>query len=154
MVPSDSQECVGDGSGSPRNVIEFAVPAVETGNITKILDDRVPPPRGHEVEAVARVAKIASECVRPRGRARPIMSEVVAELEWAVTLCEESLVAAAAGGGGLNSSRRGGSDLSRSRSRSESDDPSPFHTRELGFGFGFSHSSSRPVTHARSHSTM
>ncbi|KAG2576184.1 serine/threonine-protein kinase-like protein CCR4 [Panicum virgatum] len=143
-----------DGSGSPRNVIEFAVPAVETGNITKILDDRVPPPRGHEVEAVARVAKIASECVRPRGRARPIMSEVVAELEWAVTLCEESVVAAAAAAG-LSSSRHGGSDLSRSRSRSESDDPSPFHTRELGFGFGFSHSSSRPATtHARSHSTM
>jgi serine/threonine protein kinase len=144
-----------DGSGSPRNVIEFAVPAVETGNITKILDDRVPPPRGHEVEAVARVAKIASECVRPRGRARPIMSEVVAELEWAVTLCEESVLVAAAAAG-QNSSRHGGSDLSRSRSRSESDDPSPFHTRELGFGFGFSHShsSSRPVTHGRSHSTM
>ncbi|XP_062192096.1 serine/threonine-protein kinase-like protein CCR4 [Phragmites australis] len=132
-----------DGSGSPRNVIEFAVPAVDTGNITKILDGRVPPPRGHEVEAVARVAKIASECVRRRGRARPIMSEVVAELEWAVTLCEESVAAAA---GAQHSSRHGGSDLSRS----ESDDPSPFHTRELGFGF----SSSRAVTHGRSHSTM
>jgi serine/threonine protein kinase len=141
-----------DGSGSPRNVIEFAVPAVETGSIARILDDRVPPPRGHEVEAVARVAKIASECVRPRGRARPVMSEVVAELEWAVTLCEESVVAA---GGGAAGSRHGGSDLSRSRSRSESDDPSPFHTRELGFGFGFSHVSSRPGgSHGRSHSTM
>ncbi|CAO2190114.1 unnamed protein product [Urochloa humidicola] len=141
------------GSGSPRNVIEFAVPAVEAGRVAGILDERVPPPRGHEVEAVARVAKIAAECVRPRGRARPIMSEVVAELEWAVTLCEESLVA---GAGGQGSSRNGGSDLSRSRSRSESDDPSPFHTRELGFGFGFSftHSSSRNVTHGRSHSTM
>ena len=146
-----------DGSGSPRNVIEFAVPAVETGNITRILDERVPPPRGHAVEAVARVAKIASECVRPRGRARPIMSEVVAELEWAVTLCEESVVAgAAAAAGGQNSSRHGGSDLSRSRSRSESDDPSPFHTRELGFGFGLGLGlgSSRPITHGRSHSTM
>ncbi|XP_066326365.1 serine/threonine-protein kinase-like protein CCR4 [Miscanthus floridulus] len=140
-----------DGSGSPRNVIEFAVPAVETGNITRILDERVPPPRGHEVEAVARVAKIASECVRPRGRARPIMSEVVAELEWAVTLCEESVVAgAAAAAGGQNSFRHGGSD----RSRSESDDPSPFHTRELGLGFGFGLGSSRPITHGRSHSTM
>ncbi|CAL4996198.1 unnamed protein product [Urochloa decumbens] len=137
------------GSGSPRNVIEFAVPAVESGSVAGILDGRVPPPRGqHEVEAVARVAKIAAECVRPRGRARPIMSEVVAELEWAVTLCEESF---GAGAGGKDSS-----DLSRSRSRSESDDPSPFHTRELGFGFGFSftHGSSRPVTHGRSHSTM
>ncbi|EES13223.3 hypothetical protein BDA96_07G010000 [Sorghum bicolor] len=148
-----------DGSGSPRNVIEFAVPAVETGNITRILDERVPPPRGHEVEAVSRVAKIAAECVRPRGRARPIMSEVVAELEWAVTLCEESVVAsaaAAAAGAGQNSSRHGGSDLSRSRSRSESDDPSPFHTRELGFGFGFGLSlgSSQPISHGRSHSTM
>jgi hypothetical protein len=139
-----------DGSGSPRNVIEFAVPAVETGSIARILDERVPPPRGHEVEALARVAKIATECVRPRGRARPIMSEVVAELEWAVTLCEESVVAsdAAVGtvGGQQNSSRHGGSDLPRS----ESDGPSPFHTRELGFGFG----PSRPVTHGRSHSTM
>ncbi|XP_062195950.1 serine/threonine-protein kinase-like protein CCR4 [Phragmites australis] len=138
-----------DGSGSPRNVIEFAVPAVETGNITNILDGRVPPPRGHEVEAVARVAKIASECVRPRGRARPIMSEVVAELEWAVTLCEESVTAANAG---QHSSRHGGSDMSRSHSRSESDDPSPFHTRELGFGFGFG--PGRAATHGRSHSTM
>ncbi|KAF8712638.1 hypothetical protein HU200_028395 [Digitaria exilis] len=148
------------GSGSPRNVIEFAVPAVETGEIGKILDGRVPSPRGHEVEAVARVAKIASECVRPRGRARPVMSEVVAELEWAVTLCEESVLVSGAGGGGRSSDRHGGgggSDLSRSRSRSESDDPSPFHTRELGFGFGFSftHGSSRPpVAHGRSHSTM
>jgi hypothetical protein len=81
------------------------------------------------------------------------MSEVVAELEWAVTLCEESVVAgAAAAAGGQNSSRHGGSDLSRSRSRSESDDPSPFHTRELGLGFGLG--SSRPITHGRSHSTM
>uniref|UniRef100_M8C5Q3 Serine/threonine-protein kinase-like protein CCR4 n=1 Tax=Aegilops tauschii TaxID=37682 RepID=M8C5Q3_AEGTA len=64
-----------EGSGSPRNVIEFAVPAVEGGNIDKILDSRVPAPRGHEVEAVARVAKIGAECVRPRGRGRPVMSE-------------------------------------------------------------------------------
>ncbi|WVZ95495.1 hypothetical protein U9M48_041251 [Paspalum notatum var. saurae] len=137
------------GSGSPRNVIEFAVPAVERNDVGRILDDRVPPPRGHEVEAVARVAKIAAECVRQRGRARPVMSEVVAELEWAVTLCEESV---AAGNAAAASSRHGGSDMSRSRSRSESDDPSPFHTRELGFSFG----SSRPAvsTHGRSHSTM
>ncbi|KAJ1255638.1 hypothetical protein BS78_K176600 [Paspalum vaginatum] len=142
-----------DGSGSPRNVIEFAVPAVETNDVARILDDRVPPPRGHEVEAVARVAKIAAECVRQRGRARPVMSEVVAELEWAVTLCEESVVA---GNAAAASSRHGGSDMSRSRSRSESDDPSPFHTRDLGYGFGFGLVSSRPAasTHGRSHSTM
>ncbi|KAG8086625.1 hypothetical protein GUJ93_ZPchr0010g7414 [Zizania palustris] len=117
-----------DGSGSPRNVIEFAVPAVEAGNIAKILDGRVPPPRGHETEAVSRVAKIATECVRPRGRARPIMSEVVAELDWAVTLCEESVLRS----GKQHSSRHAGSDVSLS----ESDGPSPFHTREFALGSG------------------
>ncbi|KAG8046312.1 hypothetical protein GUJ93_ZPchr0008g11818 [Zizania palustris] len=128
-----------DGSDSPRNVIEFAVPAVEAGNIAKILDGRVPPPRGHETDAVSRVAKIATECVRARGRARPIMSEVVAELEWAVTLCEESLVRS----GAQHSSRHGGSDVSRS----ESEDPSPFHTRELVLGSG-------RLGHGRSNSAM
>ncbi|KAL6857128.1 hypothetical protein ACP4OV_018510 [Aristida adscensionis] len=142
-----------DGSGSPRNVIEFAVPAVEAGNVAVILDGRVPPPRGHEADAVARVAKIAAECVRPRGRARPIMSEVVAELEWAVTLCEEAVAGA---GGAHHSSRNAGSDMSRSRSRSESDDPSPFHTRELGFGFGLGLGlgPAQAPAHGRSHSTM
>ncbi|KAF0898223.1 hypothetical protein E2562_005820 [Oryza meyeriana var. granulata] len=130
------------GSGSPRNVIEFAVPAVEAGNIGRILDGRVPPPRGHETEAVSRVAKIASECVRPRGRARPVMSEVVAELEWAVTLCEESVLRCS-GQQQQHSSRHGGSDVSRS----ESDDPSPFHTREFAVGSG-------RLGHGRSNSAM
>uniref|UniRef100_A0A0D9X3M9 Protein kinase domain-containing protein n=1 Tax=Leersia perrieri TaxID=77586 RepID=A0A0D9X3M9_9ORYZ len=134
----------GDGEGSPRNVIEFAVPAVEAGNIVKILDGRVPPPRGHETEAVSRVAKIAAECVRLRGRARPVMSEVVAELEWAVTLCEESVLRRS---GHQHSSRHGGSDLSRS----DSDDRSPFQSREFGAGVG----SGRPLAgHGRSNSAM
>jgi serine/threonine protein kinase len=138
-----------EGSGSPRNVIEFAVPAVEAGDISQILDGRVPAPRGHEVEAVARVAKIAAECVRPRGRRRPVMSEVVAELEWAVTLCEECIVRT--GSGARNSSsRHGGSDMSRSRSRSESEDRSPYHTREFSFDSG----RVAGVGHARSYSTM
>ncbi|CAM0910731.1 unnamed protein product [Alopecurus aequalis] len=138
-----------EGSGSPRNVIEFAVPAVEAGNISKILDERVPAPRGHEVEAVARVAKIGAECVRQRGRVRPVMSEVVAELEWAVTLCEECVVRPA-NGAQNNSSRHGGSDMSRSRSRSESEDPSPYHTREFTFDSG----RVAGVGHARSYSNM
>uniref|UniRef100_A0ACD6AAE1 Uncharacterized protein n=1 Tax=Avena sativa TaxID=4498 RepID=A0ACD6AAE1_AVESA len=138
-----------EGSGSPRNVIEFAVPAVEAGDVSKILDGRVPAPRGHEVEAVARVAKIGAECVRARGRTRPVMSEVVAELEWAVTLCEECVVRTASGARN-SSSRHGGSDMSRSRSRSESEDRSPFHTREFSFESG----RVAGVGHARSFSTM
>ncbi|PNT66505.1 hypothetical protein BRADI_3g13384v3, partial [Brachypodium distachyon] len=160
-----------EGSGSPRNVIEFAVPAVEAGEVEKILDGRVPPPKGHEVEAVARVAKIGAECVRPRGRGRPVMSEVVAELEWAVTLCEECVVRNNSGGRNYSSS-----DMSRSRnggggggdiSRSESDEPSPYHTRELEFSFHSGPSASAVFSgsgagagdgggaaHGRSYSTM
>jgi serine/threonine protein kinase len=137
-----------EGSGSPRNVIEFAVPAVEAGDISTILDGRVPAPRGHEVEAVARVAKIGAECVR-RGRGRPVMSEVVAELEWAVTLCEE-YVGRTTSGARNSSSRHGGSDMSRSRSRSESEDRSPYHTREFSFDSG----RVAGVGHGRSYSTM
>jgi hypothetical protein len=60
-------------------VIEFAMSAVKADKIVGILDGRVPPPRRHEVEAVARIAKIPAECVRPHDRARPIMSEVVVD---------------------------------------------------------------------------
>ncbi|KAL5205121.1 hypothetical protein ABZP36_009992 [Zizania latifolia] len=111
----------------------------KANNIAKILDGRVPPPQGNETEAVSRVVKIATECVRSCGRARPIMSEVVAKLEWAVTLCEESLVRS----GTQHSSRHSGSDVSRS----ESEDPSPFHTREFALGFG-------RLSHGRSNSAM
>jgi hypothetical protein len=48
---------------------------MEVGKIIGILNGRMPLPRGHEVEAVAGVVKIATECVCPRDRARPIMSE-------------------------------------------------------------------------------
>ncbi|KAL5232292.1 hypothetical protein ABZP36_031068 [Zizania latifolia] len=117
------------GSGSFGSVYRAMLPdGREAGNIAKILDGRVPPPRGHETEAVSRVAKIATECVRPRGRARPIMSEVVAELDWAVTLCEESVLRSSK----QHSSQHGDSDVSLS----ESDGPSPFHTREFALGSG------------------
>ncbi|KAL5202113.1 hypothetical protein ABZP36_013065 [Zizania latifolia] len=112
---------------------------LQAGNIAKILDGHVPPPWGHETEAVSRVVKIATECVWSRGRAWPIMSEVIAELEWAVTLYEESLVHS----GGQHSSQHSGSDVSRS----ESEDPSPFHKREFALGSG-------RLGHGRSNSAM
>jgi hypothetical protein len=60
-------------------VIEFAMSAVKADKIVRILDGRVPPLRQHEVEAVARIAKIPAECVHPHGCARPIVSEVVVD---------------------------------------------------------------------------
>jgi hypothetical protein len=77
------------------------------------------------------------------------MSEVVAELEWAVTLCEE-FVGRTTSGARNSSSRNGGSDMSRSRSRSESEDRSPYHTREFSFDSG----RVAGVGHGRSYSTM
>ncbi|XP_072972722.1 serine/threonine-protein kinase-like protein CCR4 [Typha angustifolia] len=69
------------------NVAEYAVPWVEAGEVGKVVDERVAAPRGRETEAVARLAALAAECVKGRRRDRPSMSEVVAELEWAVSLC-------------------------------------------------------------------
>jgi hypothetical protein len=57
---------------------------------------------------------------RVRGCVRPIMSEVVAELEWAVTHCKECVVATT--GGSQNSSWHAGSNMemaSRSHTRSK-----------------------------------
>ncbi|XP_017700565.3 serine/threonine-protein kinase-like protein CCR4 [Phoenix dactylifera] len=77
----------GEGSDSPRNVVEMAVPWIEADEVDRVLDRRIAPPTPAEVEAVAYVGYVAAECVRPEGRERPEMSEVVAALERAVAAC-------------------------------------------------------------------
>lgn len=76
-----------EGSDSPRNVVEMAVPWIENDEIDRVLDRSLAPPTPAEVEAVAYVGYVASECVRAEGRDRPEMSEVVAALERAVASC-------------------------------------------------------------------
>ncbi|KAG1328183.1 serine/threonine-protein kinase-like protein CCR4 [Cocos nucifera] len=77
-----------EGSDSPRNVVEMAVPWIEADEVDMVLDRRLAPPTPAEVEAVAYVGYVAAECVRAEGRERPGMSEVVAVLERAVAVCE------------------------------------------------------------------
>ncbi|XP_068649051.1 serine/threonine-protein kinase-like protein CCR4 [Aristolochia californica] len=73
--------------GSPRNVVDYAVPYIVSDEIHRVLDPRVPPPTPYEIEAVAYVGYLAADCVRLEGRHRPSMQEIVAGLEKALTVC-------------------------------------------------------------------
>jgi hypothetical protein len=78
-----------EGSGTPKNVVDVTVPHIEADRVHRVLDARLPLPTPAEMEAVAYVGYLASDCVRPAGRDRPTMSEVVGVLERAVAACEE-----------------------------------------------------------------
>ncbi|CAN6228192.1 unnamed protein product [Urochloa humidicola] len=78
-----------DGSGTPKNVVDVTVPHIEADRVHRVLDARLPLPTPGEMEAVAYVGYLAADCVRPAGRDRPTMSEVVGVLERAVAACEE-----------------------------------------------------------------
>lgn len=74
-------------NGALRNVVDFVVPYIIQDEIHRVLDPRVPPPTPFEIEAVAYVGYIASDCVRPEGRDRPSMTEIVNSLEKALAAC-------------------------------------------------------------------
>ncbi|KAL6650575.1 hypothetical protein ACP70R_009500 [Stipagrostis hirtigluma subsp. patula] len=78
-----------EGSGTPKNVVDVTVPHIEADRVHRVLDARLPLPTPAEMEAVAYVGYLAADCVRPAGRDRPTMSEVVGVLERAVEACEE-----------------------------------------------------------------
>ncbi|CAM0904559.1 unnamed protein product [Alopecurus aequalis] len=78
-----------EGSGSPKNVVEMAVPYIEADRVHRVLDIRLPLPTPGEMEAVAYVGYLAADCVRLPGHDRPSMSEVVGVLERSVAVCEE-----------------------------------------------------------------
>ncbi|VAH24965.1 unnamed protein product [Triticum turgidum subsp. durum] len=60
----------------------FASPIIEAGNIIELLDKRlVPVPTPLQLQALKRVAQIARCCVKWVGRARPAISDIVANLE-------------------------------------------------------------------------
>ncbi|XWS23430.1 hypothetical protein CRYUN_Cryun28dG0013400 [Craigia yunnanensis] len=74
-------------NGAPRHVVDFVVPYILQDEIHRVLDPRVPPPTPFEIEAVAYVGYLAADCVRPEGRDRPSMTEIVNYLEKALTAC-------------------------------------------------------------------
>ncbi|KAL7613361.1 hypothetical protein Lser_V15G08991 [Lactuca serriola] len=79
-----------DNGGTPISLVDYAVPAVIAGELGKILDKRVGPPEVNEAEAVELMAYTAIHCVNLEGRERPTMTDIVANLERAVVLCDDS----------------------------------------------------------------
>ncbi|XP_073045994.1 serine/threonine-protein kinase-like protein ACR4 [Primulina eburnea] len=66
------------------NIVEWAVPLIKAGEIESILDPVLKPPV--ELEALKRIANIASKCVRMRGKERPSMDKATTALERALAL--------------------------------------------------------------------
>ncbi|PWA68663.1 CRINKLY4 related 3 [Artemisia annua] len=79
-----------DNGGTPTSLVDFAVQAIISGDLAKILDKRVGPPEVNESEAVELMAYTAIHCVNLEGRERPTMTDIVANLERAVSICDDS----------------------------------------------------------------
>ncbi|XP_021720667.1 putative serine/threonine-protein kinase-like protein CCR3 [Chenopodium quinoa] len=79
----------GEKSG-PTGVVEYAGPFIVAGEVWKVLDKRVEMPVMNESEAVELLAYTAMMCVNLEGKERPTMSDVVSNLERALTLCKGS----------------------------------------------------------------
>lgn len=79
-----------NGGGTPVSVVDFAVPAIMAGELVKVLDQRVGPPELNEAEAVELVAYTAMHCVNLEGKERPTITDIVANLERALALCDDS----------------------------------------------------------------
>ncbi|KAL5568589.1 hypothetical protein UlMin_025164 [Ulmus minor] len=80
----------GEDGGTPISVVDYAVPAIMAGELAKVLDLRVGSPALNELEAVELVAYTAMHCVHLEGKERPTMMDIVANLERALTLCDDS----------------------------------------------------------------
>ncbi|KAJ8443914.1 hypothetical protein Cgig2_032738 [Carnegiea gigantea] len=81
----------GENKGDdPISVVDYAIPAIMAGELGKILDPRVGQPELNEAEAVELFAYTALHCVNLEGKDRPTMTDIVANLERALTFCEDS----------------------------------------------------------------
>nr|TKR74600.1 putative serine/threonine-protein kinase-like protein CCR3 [Populus alba] len=73
-----------------KNNIEKIMPKIMVNELGKILDPRVGPPEPNEAEAVELVGYTAMHCVNLEGKDRPTMTDIVANLERALSLCDGS----------------------------------------------------------------
>ncbi|KAH6827294.1 CRINKLY4 related 3 [Perilla frutescens var. hirtella] len=80
----------GENGGEPMSVVDYAVPAIMAGEVAMILDPRVGPPEASEAEAMELVAYTAMHCVHLEGKDRPTINDIVANLERALALCDDS----------------------------------------------------------------
>ncbi|KAJ6718051.1 SERINE/THREONINE-PROTEIN KINASE-LIKE PROTEIN CCR4 [Salix purpurea] len=69
---------------------EKEMPKIMVNELGKILDPRVGPPEPNEAEAVELVGYIAMHSVNLEGKDRPTMTDIVANLERALSLCDVS----------------------------------------------------------------
>ncbi|KAL6607819.1 hypothetical protein ACP70R_040882 [Stipagrostis hirtigluma subsp. patula] len=69
-------------------LVNYAVPSIADGKLREVLDSRAPKLAEHEAQAVELVASTALLCVKPQGKDRPVMADIVAKLETAVELFE------------------------------------------------------------------
>lgn len=79
-----------EDGGSPASVVDYAVQKIKAGELDKVLDMRVGLPEPKESEAVELVAYTAMHCVNMEGKERPSMIDIVANLERALAICDES----------------------------------------------------------------
>ncbi|KAE8732897.1 putative serine/threonine-protein kinase-like protein CCR3 [Hibiscus syriacus] len=87
-----------ENGGNPMSLVDFAVPAIMAGELAKVLDIRVGPPEMNEAEAVELMAYTAMHCVNLEGKERPTISDIVFNLERAVTVCHGSHGSISSGG--------------------------------------------------------
>ncbi|XP_021862761.1 putative serine/threonine-protein kinase-like protein CCR3 [Spinacia oleracea] len=79
-----------NNDGDPISLVDFAVPAILAGELVKVLDQRVGLPDVNESDAVELVAYTALHCVNLEGKDRPTMTDIVSNLERALTQCDDS----------------------------------------------------------------
>ncbi|XP_047326991.1 putative serine/threonine-protein kinase-like protein CCR3 [Impatiens glandulifera] len=75
----------------PISLVDFAAPAIRSGDLWKIMDKRVGAPEGgNEAEAVELMAHIAAKCVSLEGKDRPTMGDIVANMERALGMLDDT----------------------------------------------------------------
>ncbi|KAE8684934.1 putative serine/threonine-protein kinase-like protein CCR3 [Hibiscus syriacus] len=79
-----------ESGGTPITLVDFAVPAIIAGEMVKVLGPRVGPPELNEAEAVELMAYTAMHCVNLEGKERPIIGDIVSNLERALNVCDGS----------------------------------------------------------------
>ncbi|KAF2319126.1 hypothetical protein GH714_013478 [Hevea brasiliensis] len=78
-----------DNGGAITSLVDFAVPKILANELVKVLDNRIDPPKlVKEAEAVELMACTALHCVNLEGNNRPSITNIVANLEQASSLCD------------------------------------------------------------------
>ncbi|KAF2319087.1 hypothetical protein GH714_013183 [Hevea brasiliensis] len=79
--------------GAITSIVDFAGPKILANELVKVLDRRIGPPElDKEAEAVELVAYTALHCVNLQGNNRPVMTNIVSNLEQAFSVCDISVV--------------------------------------------------------------